>query len=219
MTVLAFLFVAFFGAAILCLLLGRRNSAPQDEGEWHRMLSTDLRRLVGALELQTTADRAMTRNAMSRAKRARDSRRYRECLRLVDIVSDLLASVVEDRITRLRGMGICLRMVSAVAPVPPLLPQGVTLTETRALFAFGAIFHHFLVSAWDRLRSQVFFLGLAYRLTLRAFLRSQVRLASTPQDLEAWTGCQGPVDDLTGVLDPAHIQVFRALMASAERVA
>src|SRR5678815_1687893 len=103
------LVLALGGAIAVCFVLGRRN-VPVNLADWHTRLSQDSLRLQSALDLQTAADSAMARDALRRAVDARDSMAYVEALRLADVAFRVLEGATEDRLTRLKGMAVCIRM-------------------------------------------------------------------------------------------------------------
>lgn len=213
MTWALLLALAVAGAIAVCFALGRRN-VPADLDEWCARLHAESASIQSALELQVAADNAMSRDALRRAEAARDSASYAEAVRLVDVAFGVLEGATADRMTRLRGMALCVRMIGAVLPVAPLRVNTYRLREVRALAAVGALLHHVLVSAAERFLLRLFVLRFAYRLTLRAMRGGVERIHVDPQAAEAWVRCDEAVSDWTGGLDPAHVEAFRAFMAS-----
>lgn len=212
----ALFFVLFVvGAPIVLLLMGRRG-APADAEEWNRKLRDDSARLLGALELQVRTDQAMAEEALRQAVRARDSRAFERAIELVDIAYEVLASALPDRRSRLNGMLLCVRMASAVCPAPPMLrARGVRTPEVRLLVAGAGLAQHVLVATAERMALRIMLLRAAYGMTLRAFRRSRVRVAERPDVLASWRGAEDAVPDWTDVFDPAHVEAYRALLASA----
>jgi hypothetical protein len=179
------------------------------------MLAADARRLLAALDLQIRTDHYMARDALRSAVLARDSMTFAEAIRLVDLAYDVLVEAAEDRMTRLRGMAVCVRMASAVLPLSPLSPVGLKLWRVRSLWSAGQVVHHVLVGAAERLLLRLWLLRVAYSLTLRAFLSGKKSVGKLPSALHGWRLCEDAVADWTGVLDPAHVESYRALLVDA----
>lgn len=171
-------------------------------------------RVQAALELQVAADGAMSRDALRRAQEARHALSYDEATRLVDVAFGVLEGATVDRATRLRGMALCVRMASAVLPTIPVRPKVYRLREVRALLTAGAIAHHLLVSAVERLLLKLLLLRFAYRLTLRAMRGGVEKIHVDPTAEEAWARCDAAVSDWTEGLDPEHVEAFRVMLAS-----
>jgi hypothetical protein len=202
-------------ALAICFVLGRRH-APADLEAWCKKLSDESVRLQAALELQVAADAAMAQDAMHRAEEARDGLAYSEAIRLVDVAYKVLEAATQDRVTRLKGMSVCVRMASAAAaPVPPLRPARFRLLELRSLALASTIAHHLLVSAAERLLLKLLMLRFGCRLALRAMKGGSDRIHVDPAAATAWARCDAAVSDWTDGLDPDHVEAFRAVVATA----
>jgi len=156
----------------------------------------------------------MSRDALRRAVDARDSLAYVEALRLADIAFRVLEGATEDRLTRLRGISLCVRMASAVFPVKPVYPRPYRLREVRALLTVGLVLHHLLVSAVERLLLKLLMLRFACHLTVRAMKGGVARLHLDPGAVEAWERCGDAVTDWTEGLDPEHVEAFKVMLTS-----
>jgi hypothetical protein len=207
------LVLALGGAVAVCFVLGRRN-VPVNLADWHAQLSADSLRLQSALDLQVAADSAMTRDALRRAVDARDSMAYVEALRLADIAFRVLEGATTDRLARLRGMTMCVRMASAVFPVKAVSPRPFRLREVRAVLTIGLLMHHLLVSAVERLLLKVLMLRFAFHLTVRAMRGGVQQLRIDPEAEKAWDRCESAVSDWTEGLDPEHVEAFQAMLHS-----
>lgn len=208
--------LALLSLFALLFVLGRKN-VPADLDEWCHNLSSESTYLRGAIELQLAADKAMAEDAMSRAKTARDGLAYKEAVRMVDIAYRVLESASADRVTRLRGMALWIRMASAAAvPVAPLAPGSYRLGEIRSLFSAGLIVHHVLVSAAERLLLKLLLLRFGVRLAVRAMKGGADRLHVDPAAVRAWERCEAAVTDWTEGLDPEHVEAFRTVLATAQ---
>lgn len=213
MTYLVGASLALFALVAMLYVLGRRN-VPSDLEAFCRDLSSESSYLRIALELQLAADKAMASDAMRRATTARDGLASKEAVRLVDIACRVLSSASEDRVRRLRGMALCVRMASAAAvPVSPLDPGAYRLAEIRTLFSASLLAHHVLVSAAERLLLKIMFLRFGYRLAVRAMRGGTKQLHVDPAAVTAWARCSEALEDWTSGLDPESVAVFRAVLA------
>ena len=71
---------------------------------------------------------------------------------------------VSDRLKRLRAMGVCIRMATAILPVPALKPRDFRLTQLSSLAGLSKFIHHLLVSTGERFLLRLYVLGLGYRI-------------------------------------------------------
>lgn len=202
-----FLFLSLLGAGVTCYLVGRQRNRPPTVESWRGFLATDSARLLAALELLTATDRAMCVDLLRRATLARDSGLLAQSIRLVDLACSLLGSAVDDRTDRLRGMTLCLRMMSAVEPIRPLEARDIKVPSTRGLVTAGSLGQHLLVAPIERLFLRLVLLRGAYKSTLRAFKRGR-------RDLNV---CGDAASDWTDVLDPAHVEAYRVILAGVAR--
>jgi hypothetical protein len=156
----------------------------------------------------------MTRDALRRAVDARDSMAYVEALRLADIAFRVLEGATTDRVARLRGMALCVRMASAVFPVKPVHPRPFRLREVKALLTIGLLMHHLLVSAVERLLLKVLMLRFACHLTMRAMRGGVQQIRIDPEAEKAWDRCESAVSDWTEGLDPEHVEAFKVMLST-----
>lgn len=197
--------MACCGGGIVCFVLGRRN-VPADLEEWQKRLSEDARRLQAVLDLHVAADKAMADDAIARAASARDGLAYTEAIRLVDVAYTVLEAACSDRLLRLKGMSVCVRMAGAtILPLAPVSPRIFKLGRLKSLMTVGLATHHFLVSAVERMLLRLLLLRFGYRLTIRALRGGCERLRIDPAALAAWERCHAAVSDWTDGLDPAHV--------------
>lgn len=209
------LLTIFLGSsAVLLLVLGRKN-APVSKDEWDALLDEESKRIMAGLELQVLADKAMASDALQKALDARNTMAFAKAIRLVDMAASVLQDASNDRLARLKGMALAVRMASAILPIKAVPVGCCSLREVRTLFALGAVLHHMLVSATERMLLRVWLLRFAYGLALRAMVKGTTRLHADPALDAAWAQCSAAVKDFTVTLDPAHVEAYRVLLDAA----
>lgn len=205
---------AVCGAVVVLLVLARKNAPPSTE-EWDSLLSAHARQCLDGLELRAAGDGVMAADALQRAMRAKNGLAFEEAIRLIDISCTVLEEATQDRVKRLQGMALAVRMASAILPPRALQPTSVRLFEVRTLFAAGRILHHMLVTGRERLLLRVTMLRFGYLLTVRAMCRGSAGVRQDPTAASAWARCDAALKDWTVELDPALLDSFRSLLADA----
>lgn len=196
----------------ICFAYGRYQHAAVLR-DWEMVLTAEGRRAVDRVRERVQLDSLMAEHSYERAAAAFARADLEEAKRLLEATAAVLTSGTRDRVTRLRGMVLCARMAAAIMPVTPIAPAEMKLRETALLASLGSAVHHFLVAPLERfaLRAYVTMWGL--RLALSVAIRS-----TRPETLSTF----GAAKDDWSALDRAHLELFRALMASLaaeERVA
>jgi hypothetical protein len=188
----------------ICFAYGRYQHAAVLR-DWEMVLSAEGRRAVDRVRERIQLDSLMADHSYERAAAAFARADLQETKRLLEATAAVLSSGTHDRVTRLRGMVVCARMAAAIMPVAPVAPSEMKLRETTVLAALGAAAHHFLVAPLERfaLRAYVTMWGL--RVALSVAIRS-----TRPETLDTF----GAAKDDWSALDRAHLELFRALMAS-----
>jgi hypothetical protein len=188
----------------ICFAYGRYQHAAVLR-DWEMVLSAEGRRAVDRVRERVQLDAMMVGHSYERAAAAFARADLAETKRLLEATTAVLSSGTHDRVTRLRGMVVCARMAAAIMPVPPVSPAELKLRQTSWLAAVGGTVHHFLVAPLERfaLRAYVTLWGL--RIALNVATRS-----TQPETMETF----GAAKDDWNALDRAHLELFRALMAS-----
>ena len=87
----------------------------------------------------------------------------------------------------LSAMATFSRMVSAMAPVSPLRPQGFRLAQLASLAYLNQFLHQFLVSTGERFRLRVYVLGRGFGLATRFLMQSTQRIVQNqPESEREW---------------------------------
>lgn len=113
----------------------------------------------------------------------------------------------------LSGMAIFSRMVSAMAPLPPLRPAAFRLRHVAGLARLQAFLHHLLVTTHERFRWRLFVIGHGFQYATRFLFGATRRAAAAPAADRAWGEIQAARHDVHALKDES-LESFRALLVS-----
>jgi hypothetical protein len=183
------------------------------QGDWTALLSGRASRKARELEEGLALTSFMAEDTFAAAKAARDQQDLAEAVRLLDIACGVIREALPDRLARLSAMSRFARMVTAVVPLPALLPAELKLRNLVRLAALGQVVHHLLASTQERFRWLCLVLGWCYRAVGREASTSVASAQSSPSQAEAWKRFEASLADF-GTVDAKHVEAFRALLAS-----
>lgn len=205
------LFLAAVGTATSLWLLGRYNLAVLTR-EWEFVLTPAGEAAVQALASQVELDQTM-RFAHDDSERARREGDQTEAVRLLQLALSVVERVTPERIVRLTGMTVCVRMASAVMPLPPLARREFRQVRTGVLAQLAGAAEPLLISTAERFWVRAVLLKFGFLSTRAALRATSGRASQDPRRAHPWTRFRRALDDF-GVLDREHVTCFRALMAS-----
>lgn len=145
-----------------------------------------------------------------RASAIRQAGSVDQAVRILDAGYGLIAEFSPNVTRLLAGMAVFSRMVSAMAPLPPLRPSEFRLRQLATIAGAQAVIHRLLVSTAERFRWRTFVLSRSLGLALRYLFRST-------KDRE-WDGIEAAQRDVR-TLTEESLETFRVLLVSltAER--
>ena len=209
---MTWLWVAPLVALLVTWVLGRYN-ARAVERDWEMMLTAKGRGAMEALELQVLCDGAAVESARIGALSARERADFSQATRLAGLAYRAVEEATPDRLKRLRAMGVCIRMATAILPVAPLRPRNFRLAQLASLAGLGSFLHHVLVSTGERFLLRLYILGLGYRILTRALSGSTTGLSRDVGDVWAWDAFDRATADWTA-LEREHLESFRIFILS-----
>lgn len=183
------------------------------QGDWTALLSGRASRKARELEEGLALTKFMAEDTLQAAKAARDQEDLAEAVRLLDLACGVIREAIPDRLSRLSAMSRFARMVTAVVPLPPLLPEGLRLRNLVRLALLGQAVHHLLASTQERFRWLCLVLGWCYRAVGREAGASVAAAQTTPAHAAAWKQFEDSLADF-GTVDAKHVEAFRGLLAS-----
>jgi len=199
-------------ALVVTWVLGRYN-ARAVERDWEMMLTAKGRGAIEALELQVLCDGAAVESARIGALSARERADYSQATRLAGLAYRAVEEATPERLKRLRAMGVCIRMATAILPVPPLKPRNFRLAQLTSLAGLSSFIHHLLVSTGERFLLRLYVLGLGYRMIGRALGGSTGGLRHDVGDVWAWDVFDRATSDWA-TLEKEHVESFRVFVLS-----
>jgi len=199
-------------ALVVTWVLGRYN-ARAIERDWEMMLTAKGRGAIEALELQVLCDGAAVESARIGALSARERADYTQATRLAGLAYRAVEEATPDRLKRLRAMGVCIRMATAILPVPALKPRNFKLTQLASLAGLSKFIHHLLVSTGERFLLRLYVLGLGYRIITRSLSGSSASVKNDVGDVWAWDIFDRATSDWS-TLEREHVESFRVFVLS-----
>jgi hypothetical protein len=174
--------IAVLGCVALLLVLGLYNERAA-ERDWSEILSPSGQRAFRTLRQRFEAEEQATTYTYGRALRLR-SQSSGEAVRLLAVGQDFLASTTPERLRLLKRLSVFSRMVSSMAPLPPIRPRGFRLPQLVTLAGMGAVAHYLLVAVVERFSLRLLILRHGFPLVLRALVRSRRRIETQRVDTE-----------------------------------
>ena len=199
-------------ALVVTWVLGRYN-ARAIERDWEMMLTAKGRGAIEALELQVLCDGAAVESARIGALSARERADFAQATRLAGLAYRAVEEATPDRLKRLRAMGVCIRMATAILPVPALKPRNFKLTQLASLAGLSKFIHHLLVSTGERFLLRLYVLGLGYRIITRSLSGASTNVKNEVGDVWAWDIFDRATADWS-TLEKEHIESFRVFVLS-----
>lgn len=201
------------GGLALLFFLGRRNESAVKR-DWELLLTPKGRQLYGMLETRTRTDLDMADMAYAEAFAARELGSTTEALQLLRVGYQVIERFAPDMIRLLAAMATFSRMVSAMAPAPPLRPRDFRVAQLASLAYLNGMLHQFLVSTGERFRLKAYILAQSFGLATRFLMRSTESLVTRRSDDEReWQQIEAINADLK-TLTEESLGTLHALLTS-----
>jgi len=142
-----------------------------------------------------------------------------EAKHLLDVGYKVIEKFSPSMLRLLAAMSTFSRMVSAMAPIKPLRPQGFRLAQVASLAYLHQLLHNFVVTTSERFRLRVYILGRMVGLATRFLLTSTKRIAEgQPNSEKDWEQIQFIREDFQTLTDES-LESLKVLLTSlaAER--
>ena len=163
---------------LVLFLMARRNERAVRE-DWETLLTPKGEKLYHNMEGRVRSELGMAELTFEHAEAYRELGTVDEALRLLDLGYRVIEKFSPSMLRLLAAMATFSRMVSAIAPVPPLRPRDFKLVQLASLAYLNVMLHQFLVSASERFRLKVYILGRSFALASRYLLKS-IRTIGSP---------------------------------------
>jgi hypothetical protein len=171
---------------IFLFLLGRRNER-KVRSEWHALLSPRGQTLFESARKEIESHSLMLDVAMNEALSIKKLGDLDEAIRFLNIGCEVIERFTPNLLSLLSVMARFSRMVSAIAPIDPLVPKDFHLAELVSLAHLHRLMNQVVVSTKQRFRLRIFVLGKGISIASRYLISKIKDLVETKsQEQEEW---------------------------------
>src|SRR6266571_336400 len=207
----------FVGLTLLCLpllyVLGRRDERKVHR-DWELLLTDKGKELYRTIENRVSADMQLANITYDEAFSVRELGSVEEAKHLLDVGYKVIEKFSPSMLKLLAAMSTFSRMVSAMAPIKPLRPQGFRLAQIASLAYLNQFLHNFIVTTAERYRLRVYILGRSFGLATRFLLSSTKRIVEGQPNAEKdWEQIQFVREDFQTLTDES-LQSLKVLLTS-----
>jgi hypothetical protein len=156
---------------IIFMIFARRNEKSV-QSEWQELLNPNSERTFLQTRHQIERNSSMIGVAINEALETRKLGDLDEAIRFLDTGSDVIERFTPNLLSLLKVMIRFSRMMSAIAPVKPVLPDDFHLPELTNLAQLNRVLHQILVSAKQRFRLKLYILGKGVSIASRCLITS-----------------------------------------------
>ncbi len=205
------------GSVISCLvvlyLFGRRNERAVRR-DWELLLSPRGERVYRAIEGRVQGEMELAKITYDEAFAVHALGSVDEAKQLLDVGFKVIERFAPSMLQLLSTMARFSRMVSAIAPVPPLRPRDFRVAEIVSLAYLNGVLHQFLVSTSERFRLRLYIIGRSFGLATRFLLRSTERIVKGEPEVDReWKQIDSIRHDFATLTDES-LQSLHVLLTS-----
>jgi hypothetical protein len=198
---------------VVLFLFGRRNERAVKR-DWDLLLTPKGQRVLKTIEDRMQTQISLAELTYDEAFTVRELGSVAEAKHLLDVGFRVIEQFSPSMLRLLASMATFSRMVSAMAPVAPLKPQGFRLAQLASLAYLHQVLHQFLVSTGERFRLRVYVLGRGFGLATRYLMQSTQRIAQgQPESEREWEQIEALRHDFQALTDES-LASLRALLTS-----
>jgi hypothetical protein len=206
-------FIAVTAVSLLpVLFIAGRRYERRIAGRWDLVLRNEDEMQLSAVG-ESVRDEWQVADVMCRRAHEIHVGSPQEALRLLDGGLELIQAHSPNMIAFLRAMTDYSRMISAIAPLPPLRPQAFRAAPVVTLAYVHALIQRFLVSTGERFRFRAYVLARCFATAARYMWMYARRLRIKPDLDRDWGQVEALRHDL-GELTEASLEQYRALVLS-----
>src|SRR5437899_1082496 len=193
--------------------LGRRNER-RVRHDWELLLTHKGKELYRSIHTRVSSEMELANLTYEEAFTVHALGSVDEAKHLLDLGYKVIEKFSPNMLRLLAAMSTFSRMVSAMAPVQPLRPQGFRLGQIASLAYLNQLLHNFLVTTAERYRLRVYILGRSFGLATRFLLSSTRRIAEgQPNPEKEWEQIQFVREDFQ-TLTEESLESLRVLLTS-----
>jgi hypothetical protein len=209
------IFVTFSVLSVLAVLylLGRRDERLVRR-DWELLLTPRGEKVYRSIQGRVQSEMALADVTYDEAFTVRELGSIEEAKHLLDVGYQVIEKFSPSMLKLLAAMATFSRMVSAMAPISPLRPQGFRLAQIASLAYLNQFLHRFLVTTAERFRLRVYILGRSFGLATRFLLDSTRRIVTDQPEAEReWDQIQAVRQDFQTLTDES-LESLRVLLTS-----
>ena len=201
------------GGLLILFFFGRRDER-KVRRDWEFLLTPKGEKLYRSIEGRVSSEMDLANLTYDEAFTVRELGSLEEAKHLLDVGYKVIEQFSPSMLRLLAAMSTFSRMVSAMAPVQPLRPQGFRVAQIASLAYLNQLLHNFLVTTAERYRLRVYILGRSFGLASRFLLTSTKRIVGGEPDTEKdWEQIQFIREDFQTLTDES-LESLRVLLTS-----
>jgi hypothetical protein len=194
-------------------LLGRRDERAVRR-DWELLLTPRGEKLYRSIEGRVQSEMQLAEMTYDEAFTVKELGSVDEAKHLLDVGYQVIEKFSPNMLKLLAAMATFSRMVSAMAPIAPLRPQGFRLAQIASLAYLNQFIHRFMVTTAERYRLRVYILGRSFGLATRFLLDSTRRIVNNEPSVERdWEQIQAVRQDFQTLTDES-LESLRVLLTS-----
>jgi hypothetical protein len=200
---------------LILYLLGRGDEA-KVRREWELLLTPEGERAYRSIAARVQSEMRLADMTYDEAFRVRELGSVDEAKQLLDVGYRVIAQFSPNLLKLLAAMATFSRMVSAMAPIAPLRPQGFRLAQIASLAFWDHLLHRWLVTTGQRYRLRLYILGRSFEVAIRLLLDSTRRIEASNADRD-WDEIRSVRQDFQTLTDESLASLRALLDALARR--
>ena len=198
---------------IVLYLLGKRDERAVKR-DWELLLTPRGEKVYRSIEGRVQSEMALAEMTYDEAFTVKELGSVDEAKHLLDVGYQVIEKFSPNMLKLLATMATFSRMVSAMAPIAPLRPQGFRLAQIASLAYLNQFVHRFMVTTAERYRLRVYILGRSFGLATRFLLDSTKKIVNNePEADKEWDQIQAVRQDFQTLTDES-LESLRVLLTS-----
>ena len=198
---------------VVLFLLGRRDEG-KVKRDWELLLTPRGEKVYRSIENRVQSEMLLADMTYTEAFTVRELGSVEEAKQLLDVGYKVIEKFSPNMLKLLAAMATFSRMVSAMAPISPLRPQGFRLAQIASLAYLNQLIHRFMVTTAERYRLRVYILGRSFGLATRFLLDSTRRIVNNEPNIDRdWEQIQAVRQDFQTLTDES-LESLRVLLTS-----
>jgi hypothetical protein len=198
---------------IVLYLLGKRDERAVKR-DWELLLTPRGEKLYRNIEGRVQSEMALADVTYDEAFTVKELGSVDEAKHLLDVGYQVIEKFSPNMLKLLATMATFSRMVSAMAPIAPLRPQGFRMAQIASLAYLNQFVHRFMVTTAERYRLRVYILGRSFGLATRFLLDSTKKIVNNePEADKEWEQIQAVRQDFQTLTDES-LDSLRVLLTS-----